>query len=132
MGWRGATIIFVSIPTTFALTLFIYYIVRLHAQPRDAVRAHPGDRPRGGRHDHRRREHPPARHGEGPRSRSRPRCAAIEEIGNPTILATLTVIASLLPMAFVRGLMGPYMRPMPIGASMAMAFSLFVAFVITP
>ena len=50
---------------------------------------------------------------------------AIREVGNPTILATLTVIASMMPMAFVRGLMGPYMRPMPIGASMAIAQSSF-------
>jgi multidrug efflux pump subunit AcrB len=53
-------------------------------------------------------------------------------VGNPTILATFTVIAAILPMAMVRGLMGPYMRPIPIGASAAMIFSLLVAFVITP
>ncbi len=57
---------------------------------------------------------------------------AVDEVGNPTILATLTVIAAILPMAFVRGLMGPYMRPIPIGASSAMFFSLIVAFVVTP
>ena len=57
---------------------------------------------------------------------------AVNEVGNPTILATLTVIAAVLPMAFVRGLMGPYMRPIPVGASAAMIFSLLVAFVITP
>jgi multidrug efflux pump subunit AcrB len=57
---------------------------------------------------------------------------AVDEVGNPTILATFTVIAAILPMAFVRGLMGPYMRPIPIGASAAMIFSLLVAFVITP
>ncbi len=57
---------------------------------------------------------------------------AVDEVGNPTILATLTVIAAILPMALVRGLMGPYMRPIPIGASAAMIFSLLVAFVITP
>jgi multidrug efflux pump subunit AcrB len=53
-------------------------------------------------------------------------------VGNPTILATFTVIAAVLPMAFVSGLMGPYMSPMPIGASIAMAFSLLVALTITP
>jgi multidrug efflux pump subunit AcrB len=58
--------------------------------------------------------------------------AAVDEVGNPTILATLTVIAAILPMAFVRGLMGPYMRPIPIGASAAMVFSLVVAFLVTP
>ena len=57
---------------------------------------------------------------------------AVDEVGNPTILATLTVVASILPMAFVGGLMGPYMRPIPIGASAAMLFSLIVAFVVTP
>jgi multidrug efflux pump subunit AcrB len=57
---------------------------------------------------------------------------AVDEVGNPTILATFAVIAAIIPMAFVRGLMGPYMRPIPIGASAAMLFSLFVAFVVTP
>ncbi len=57
---------------------------------------------------------------------------ATDEVGNPTILATFTVIAALMPMAFVTGLMGPYMRPIPINASVAMFFSLLVAFIITP
>jgi multidrug efflux pump subunit AcrB len=57
---------------------------------------------------------------------------AVDEVGNPTILATLAVMAAILPMAFVGGLMGPYMRPIPVGASAAMAFSLIVAFVVTP
>ena len=57
---------------------------------------------------------------------------AVDEVGNPTILATLTVIAAILPMAFVGGLMGPYMRPIPVGASAAMVYSLIVAFVVTP
>ena len=57
---------------------------------------------------------------------------AVDEVGNPTILATLAVVAAILPMAFVGGLMGPYMRPIPVGASAAMAFSLIVAFVVTP
>jgi len=57
---------------------------------------------------------------------------AVAEVGNPTILATFTVIAAILPMAFVRGLMGPYMRPIPVGASVAMLFSLAVAFVVSP
>lgn len=57
---------------------------------------------------------------------------AVDEVGNPTILATFTVIAAIIPMAFVRGLMGPYMRPIPIGASAAMVFSLIVAFIVTP
>ena len=57
---------------------------------------------------------------------------AIDEVGNPTILATLAVMAAILPMAFIRGMSGPYMRPIPVGASAAMAFSLVVAFVVTP
>ena len=57
---------------------------------------------------------------------------AVDEVGGPTILATLTVIAALLPMAFVGGLMGPYMSPIPINASLGMAISLAVAFVVTP
>ena len=58
--------------------------------------------------------------------------AAVDEVGNPTILATFTVIAALLPMAFVSGLMGPYMRPIPVGASAAMVISLLIAFIISP
>ncbi len=57
---------------------------------------------------------------------------AVDEVGNPTILATFTVIAALLPMAFVSGLMGPYMRPIPVNASIAMFFSLLVSFVVIP
>jgi multidrug efflux pump subunit AcrB len=131
MGWRGATIIFVSIPTTFALTLFIYYVFgyTLNRVTLFALILVTGlvvdDTIIVVENIHRHVM-------EKGRQSIKIALAAIEEIGNPTILATLTVIASLLPMAFVRGLMGPYMRPMPIGASMAMAFSLFVAFVITP
>ncbi len=58
--------------------------------------------------------------------------SAVDEVGGPTILATMTVIAALLPMAFVTGLMGPYMSPIPINSSMGMAISLAVAFVVTP
>ena len=57
---------------------------------------------------------------------------AVDEVGGPTILATFTVIAALLPMAFVTGLMGPYMSPIPINASMGMAISLAIAFTVTP
>ncbi|MCE2695805.1 MAG: efflux RND transporter permease subunit, partial [Verrucomicrobiaceae bacterium] len=57
---------------------------------------------------------------------------AVGEVGNPTILATFAVIAAVLPMAFVGGLMGPYMRPIPIGASAAMFWSLLIAFIVTP
>ncbi|MBI4060771.1 MAG: efflux RND transporter permease subunit, partial [Elusimicrobia bacterium] len=57
---------------------------------------------------------------------------AVDEVGNPTLLATWAVIAAILPMAFVGGLMGPYMRPIPVGASVAMVFSAFIAFVVSP
>jgi multidrug efflux pump subunit AcrB len=57
---------------------------------------------------------------------------AVDEVGNPTILATFAVIAAILPMAFVGGLMGPYMRPIPVGASLAMLFSLLIAFMVSP
>ena len=66
------------------------------------------------------------------RSRATVAVEAVDEVGNPTILATLTVISAILPMAFVGGLMGPYMRPIPVGASAAMIFSLIVAFIVTP
>ena len=67
-----------------------------------------------------------------PRSHDEASIRAVDEVGNPTILATFTVIAALLPMAFVSGLMGPYMRPIPINASIAMFFSLLVAFIVIP
>ncbi|MFA6316569.1 MAG: efflux RND transporter permease subunit [Elusimicrobiota bacterium] len=57
---------------------------------------------------------------------------AVDEVGNPTLLATWAVIAAILPMAFVSGLMGPYMRPIPVGASMAMLFSVAIAFIVSP
>ena len=66
------------------------------------------------------------------RSKFKVAIEAVDEVGNPTILATLAVIAAILPMAFVGGLMGPYMRPIPMGASAAMFFSLLVAFIVTP
>jgi multidrug efflux pump subunit AcrB len=76
------------------------------------------------------------RHYRLPENRGRPlidiAVEAVDEVGNPTILATFAVIAAILPMAFVSGLMGPYMRPIPVGASAAMVFSLIVAFLVTP
>ncbi|MDD5730504.1 MAG: efflux RND transporter permease subunit [Candidatus Omnitrophica bacterium] len=76
------------------------------------------------------------RHLRLPSNRGRPlldvTIEAVKEVGSPLILATLAVIAAILPMAFVRGLMGPYMRPIPIGASLAMVFSMLVAFIATP
>jgi multidrug efflux pump subunit AcrB len=131
MGWRSAVIVMISVPMTFALTLFVYQffgytlnrvtlfalifvtgividdsiIVAENMERHFAMR----DRPL--------------------RAAAR---AAVDEVGNPTILATLTVIAAVLPMLFVSGLMGPYMSPMPIGATVAMLFSLAVALVGTP
>ena len=131
MGWRGATIIFLSIPTTFSLTLFIYYImgytlnrvtlfalilvtgIVIDATIIIVENMHRHFQMKGN-------------------NALKTALEAILEVGNPTILATLTVIASMMPMAFVRGLMGPYMAPMPIGASLAMVFSLLVALTISP
>jgi multidrug efflux pump subunit AcrB len=75
-----------------------------------------------------------ARHWAMPGTRSRRRAAieAVAEVGNPTVVATLTVITALLPMLFVSGLMGPYMAPIPVNASAAMLFSFFVAMVVAP
>jgi multidrug efflux pump subunit AcrB len=66
------------------------------------------------------------------RSRAQAAIEAVAEVGNPTVVATLTVVAALLPMLFVSGLMGPYMAPIPVNASAAMVFSFFVAVVIAP
>ena len=75
-----------------------------------------------------------ARHWAMHDSRDRMQAAieAVAEVGNPTVVATLTVIAALLPMLFVSGLMGPYMAPIPANASAAMLFSFFVAMVVAP
>ena len=75
-----------------------------------------------------------ARHWTMPDDRTRTQAAieAVAEVGNPTVVATLTVVAALLPMLFVSGLMGPYMAPIPVNASAAMVFSFFVAVVIAP
>jgi len=131
MGWRGGLVVFLSVPISFALTLFVYYFfgytlnrITLFALifvtgivVDDSIIVAENME----RHFQMKRL---------PKFQSA--LVAINEVGNPTILATLTVIAAVLPMAFVSGLMGPYMSPMPIGASMAMTFSLIVALVITP
>lgn len=131
LGWRGATVVFVSVPVTFALTLFVYYVfgytlnrVTLFALifvtgivVDDSIIIVENI----SRHFSIKKLPP-----------LQAAITAINEVGNPTILATLTVIAALLPMAFVRGLMGPYMRPMPVGAALAMVFSLIVALVMAP
>jgi len=134
LGLREALIVFTAIPVTLALTLTVFYLygytlnrITLFALifsigilvddaivvVENVVR-------------HRRLP------GSEAKSLSQIAIEAVDEVGNPTILATLTVIASILPMAFVSGLMGPYMRPIPIGASAAMVFSLIVAFIVTP
>jgi hypothetical protein len=95
----------------------------LHDQPRVAVRADLLDRHPGRRRDRRRREHPPP-HGARRQDAREAIPRAVDEVGGPTILATFTVIAALLPMAFVSGLMGPYMSPIPINASLGMLISL--------
>jgi multidrug efflux pump subunit AcrB len=131
LGWREALVVLVAVPVTLALTLFVYYamgyslnritlfalIFSIGILVDDAIvvveniyrHMQMGDRT--------------------------PDVAAVEgvdEVGNPTILATFTVIAAILPMAFVSGMMGPYMRPIPVGATAAMLASLAVAFIITP
>jgi len=133
LGRRESAVVLTAIPVTLALTLFVFYlygytlnritlfalifsigilvddaIVVVENVVRHARMAHPD---------------------EGLEAIA---VRAVNEVGNPTILATLTVIAAILPMAFVGGLMGPYMRPIPVGASAAMLFSLLVAFIVTP
>ena len=133
LGRREAAIVGAAVILTLTVTLFASLGLGLHAQPRVAVRADLLHRHPGRRRHRRRREHPPA-----PGSCIPDKAlvelipGAVDEVGGPTILATLTVIAALLPMAFVSGLMGPYMSPIPINASMGMLLSLAIAFVVTP
>ncbi len=134
LGWRSSVVVLAAVPVTLALTLFLYFIygytlnrVTLFALifsigilVDDAIVVVENI----------------TRHFHLPENRGRPvaevAVEAVDEVGNPTTLATWTVIAAILPMAFVGGLMGPYMRPIPVGASVAMLFSLFIAFVISP
>ncbi len=131
MGWRGGLVVFLSVPVTFALTLFAYYFLgyTLNRITLFALVFVTGivvdDSIVIAENMHRHfkmKKLPPLQAA----------LYAINEVGNPTILATLTVIAAVLPMAFVSGMMGPYMSPMPIGASIAMIFSLLVALTLTP
>uniref|UniRef100_Q3AUC4 AcrB/AcrD/AcrF family protein n=1 Tax=Chlorobium chlorochromatii (strain CaD3) TaxID=340177 RepID=Q3AUC4_CHLCH len=131
LGWRGALVVLASVPITFALTLLIYYLldyslnrVTLFALifvtgivVDDSIIIAENI------HRHFAMKRQP---------KLLAAITAISEVGNPTILATFTVIAAVLPMVFVSGLMGPYMSPMPIGASLAMIFSLLVALIATP
>ncbi|HEU6448179.1 MAG TPA: efflux RND transporter permease subunit [Verrucomicrobiae bacterium] len=134
LGWRESFIVAVAIPTTLALTLLVFYlygftlnritlfalIFSIGILVDDAIVVVENI----------------VRHFHLPKNRGRNWAAiaveAVNEVGNPTILATFAVIAAVLPMAFVGGLMGPYMRPIPIGSSAAMFFSLAIAFVVTP
>jgi len=131
MGWRGGLVVFLSVPITFALTLFSYYFMdytlnRITLFALVFVTGIVVDDSiiiAENMHRHFKMKRLPFKQAA---------IYAINEVGNPTILATFTVIAAVLPMAFVSGLMGPYMSPMPIGASIAMLISLFVALTITP
>jgi multidrug efflux pump subunit AcrB len=134
LGWRSSMVVLAAIPVTLAMTLFLYYVygytlnrVTLFALifsigilVDDAIVVVENI----------------TRHFHLPQNKGRPvadiAVEAVDEVGNPTTLATWAVIAAILPMAFVGGLMGPYMRPIPIGASVAMLFSLLIAFVISP
>jgi multidrug efflux pump subunit AcrB len=131
LGFREALVVLVAVPVTLALTLFTYYIlgytlnrVTLFALifsigilVDDAIVVVENIY----RHL--------AKGGVTPETAA---IEGVDEVGNPTILATFTVIAAILPMAFVSGMTGPYMRPIPVGASAAMLASLAVAFIITP
>ena len=134
LGWRESLIVLLAIPATLALTLLIFYlygftlnritlfalIFSIGILVDDAIVVVENV----------------VRHFHLPESKGRSRAVvaieAVSEVGNPTILATFAVIAAVLPMAFVGGLMGPYMRPIPIGATAAMAFSLAISFIVTP
>jgi len=134
LGWRESLVILLAIPSTLALTLFVFYLygytlnrITLFALifsvgilVDDAIVVVENI----------------VRHVRLPSSRGKSlvqvALESVDEVGNPTILATWAVIAAILPMAFVGGLMGPYMRPIPIGSTAAMLFSLGIAFTITP
>ena len=131
MGWRGGLVVFLSVPVTFALTLFSYYLldytlnrITLFALVfSTGVVADDSIVIAENKHRYFKMKRMPF---------SQAAVFAINEVGNPTILATFTVIAAVLPMAFVSGMSGPYLSPMPIGASIAMMLSLVVALTLTP
>jgi multidrug efflux pump subunit AcrB len=131
MGWRAGAVAAIAIPVTLALTMLIFYLIgytlnritlfalifSIGILVDDAIVVVENI------------------HRYFTTTIMKPLDAAIkavDEIGNPTVLATFAVIASILPMGFVGGLMGPYMRPIPVGASMAMLFSMLIAFIVTP
>jgi len=134
LGWRESLVVLLAIPVTLGLTLLVFYlygytlnritlfalIFSIGILVDDAIVVVENI----------------VRHmqlpGAGDRHLFEIAVEAVDEVGNPTLLATWAVIAAVLPMAFVGGLMGPYMRPIPIGASAAMLFSVVVAFTVTP
>jgi multidrug efflux pump subunit AcrB len=132
IGWREAGVMAIVIPTTIMLTMFASRIMGFSINRvslfalifsigilvDDAIVMIENIARHWGMNDS--------------RSRQQAAIEAVAEVGNPTIIATLTVVAALLPMLFVSGLMGPYMAPIPINASAAMVFSFFVAVVIAP
>jgi multidrug efflux pump subunit AcrB len=134
LGWRESAIVAIAIPSTLALTLLVFYlygytlnritlfalIFSIGILVDDAIVVVENIV---------RHFHLPGSQG---RAWSSIAVEAVNEVGNPTILATFAVIAAVLPMASVGGLMGPYMRPIPIGSSAAMFFSLAIAFIVTP
>ena len=136
LGWRESGVVALAIPSTLALTLLVFLlygytlnritlfalIFSIGILVDDAIVVVENIV----RHFHL-RQNP-----ESLRDWAQIAVEAVNEVGNPTILATFAVIAAVLPMAFVGGLMGPYMRPIPIGSSAAMAFSLGIAFIVTP
>jgi multidrug efflux pump subunit AcrB len=134
LGWRESVVVLLAIPSTLGLTLMVFYlygytlnritlfalIFSIGILVDDAIVVVENL----------------VRHFRMPASTAENRYVvavrAVDEVGNPTVLATWAVIAAILPMAFVGGLMGPYMRPIPIGSTAAMLFSLGIAFTITP
>ena len=134
LGWREAGVVAIAIPVTLALTLATFFLLgfTLNRVTLFALIFSIGilvDDPIVDVEN-------VVRHFRLPANRGRPlkevTIEAVNEVRSPLILATLTVIAAVLPMAFVQGLMGPYMRPIPVGATAAMLFSMTVAFVVTP
>ncbi|MBX6422377.1 efflux RND transporter permease subunit [Thermosulfurimonas sp. F29] len=134
LGVRASLVVLVAIPTVLAVTLLVYYLYgyTLNRVTLFALIFCIGilvDDPIVDVENIVRHLHLPENRGKSFRDVI---VGAVVEVQAPLILATLTVIAAIAPMGFVRGLMGPYMRPMPVGASVAMLLSMAVAFVITP
>ncbi|MCC7495721.1 MAG: efflux RND transporter permease subunit [Fimbriimonadaceae bacterium] len=134
LGWRESGVVALAIPVTLALTMFLFHFIgfTLNRITLFALIFSIGilvDDPIVDVENI-------VRHFRMPRNRGRNPLAvtieAVNEVRSPLILATFAVMAAILPMAFVRGMMGPYMRPIPVGASAAMFFSMAVAFVVTP